>query len=342
MAQPIDFKAVRRDADFEIVLAAFDIALEKDGSHPDQWKALCPFHDDTNPSLKVNTAKNIFHCFACEAKGNVLDFVMELENVPVRTAASRVAEICGLSGGEPLRKAKRRKKPSQKIQAPPVATPPPKADTPVLASGSEDGEPYNPPLSFELKLKTDDALKVWLEARGIDYHAQKKFGLGRASKRSKTIGDRLAIPLHDKQGRLIGYCGRYADDNVPDDVRKYVLPKGFRKELELFNLHRVGENPDVLVVFESYFSVMRFARQVPSVSPFGRSISPTQVDLIRAIKPKKIIVIFDGDEPGRQGASQVSGELAQIAWVRKVPMGDGIKPHHLSWDDLRPILANLY
>jgi len=78
MATRIDFKYVRQHADIARVIAHFGIDLHQDGSKPEQMKGLCPFHEDTKPSLKVNTERNIFNCFACKAKGNVLDFV----NVP--------------------------------------------------------------------------------------------------------------------------------------------------------------------------------------------------------------------------------------------------------------------
>ncbi len=43
-------------------------------------KAKCPFHEDKNPSLSLSDEKNVFHCFGCGAKGNILEFVRRLEN----------------------------------------------------------------------------------------------------------------------------------------------------------------------------------------------------------------------------------------------------------------------
>lgn len=347
MPYDIDFKAVRRDADFETVLAAYDIELIKDGTKPHQYKALCPFHDDNNPSLGVNTEKNVFNCFSCEAQGNILEFVMKMDRLEARPAAIKIAQLCGLPGADaPERKRRGKGKPSAKPKAKPK--PPPAAETPAPVSppadeSKPDGNPYNPPLSFELNLELDDALKVWLESRGIDHHMMRDFSLGRASKRSKSIGDRLAIPLHDAKGRLVGYCGRFVGDELPDkDTPKYKLPAKFQKELELFNLHRIVGRPKVLVVFESYLSVMRFNRHVPCVSPFGRSISPQQVELVRAMRPERTVVVFDGDEPGRTGAASVAGALAGVCWVRTLALPDGVKPHHLDWDDLSERLKEVW
>ena len=96
----LDFSFVRENSDFTAVLTHYGI--EPTGSLP-QLKALCPFHDDTKPSLAVNTEKNIFNCFACDAKGNILDFVMLKDDLKPRPAGIKLAEICGIpqtSGGK--------------------------------------------------------------------------------------------------------------------------------------------------------------------------------------------------------------------------------------------------
>ena len=338
--QRIDFKHVRQHADFVRVLAAYNIDLTQDGSKPEQFKALCPFHEDTKPSLKVNTEKNVFHCFACEAKGNVLDFVMQMNDVSIRPAAQTVAELSGISptpGGSVSAKkpTKAKAKPAaSKRQAAP--------ETPASDTAEPDGETENKLLSFELKLTHPTELMEWLATRGIDQEVAETFGLGQVSARSKTIGGRLAIPLHNAGGELIGYCGRHIGNDVPEDVPKYILPKGFRKELELFNLHRLGGEDEYVVLFESYFSVMRHHGNVQAVSCFGRTISQTQIDLLYDAGCRRVLVAFDGDQPGRDGARDVAGKLAERFWTRVVSMPNDTKPHHLDWESLAPHLRSAW
>ena len=62
-----NFADIKRQATFEAVCAHYNLALVGHGA---QRSALCPFHNDTKPSLKINLEKKIFHCFGCEAKGN--------------------------------------------------------------------------------------------------------------------------------------------------------------------------------------------------------------------------------------------------------------------------------
>lgn len=347
MAPHVDFKHVRQHASFEAVAAAYNIDLIKDGPQDGQFKALCPFHDDTKPSLKINTTKKNFHCFACEAGGNILDFVRDMEGLgksELRPAAMKLAEICGISTSDkastkPARKPiKRKAKPPAPADAEPTSPlpTPPTAETP--SDEELDGVPYNRVLTFTLQTELDDELKLWLEGRGIDHHRQQEFGLGRASKRSKTIGDRLAIPIHNADGELVAYCGRYVGDSTPDDEPKYKLPPGFRKDLEIFNLHRAKEQPGSwLFIFESYFSVMRHHFGRPCISFNGRTASPEQIELVGEHfgDRRQVVIVADGDEPGRDGARTIAGQLADSFWVHLCDLPDGVKPHHLTNDELR-------
>ncbi len=69
----VDFKRVKGSATFEQVLEHYGISLKP--AKGDELVGLCPFHEDTKPSFRVNTKKRAFHCFGCDAKGNALDFI---------------------------------------------------------------------------------------------------------------------------------------------------------------------------------------------------------------------------------------------------------------------------
>ncbi len=56
--------------------------------------AVCPFHNDKNPSMKVDRR---FHCFACQADGDAIDFVSKLFGLPVRDAAIKLADDFGIN-----------------------------------------------------------------------------------------------------------------------------------------------------------------------------------------------------------------------------------------------------
>ena len=65
----VDFPHVRKNGDIVAVLTHYGVKLDGEGV---QRKALCPFHEEKRPSFNVNVEKRVFHCFACDAKGNVI------------------------------------------------------------------------------------------------------------------------------------------------------------------------------------------------------------------------------------------------------------------------------
>ena len=73
-----DIKAIRQQADIVDVMSRY-ITLEKKGK---DYKAICPFHDDHDPSLSISTDKQIFKCFVCGTGGNVFTFVQKIEKIP--------------------------------------------------------------------------------------------------------------------------------------------------------------------------------------------------------------------------------------------------------------------
>ena len=87
MPQPyIDFAFVKEHASFERVLEHYGLQIVGRGA---QRSVLCPFHRETKPSCKIDTAKKLWHCFGCDAGGNVLDFVAKLEESDLRGAATQ-------------------------------------------------------------------------------------------------------------------------------------------------------------------------------------------------------------------------------------------------------------
>ena len=58
--------------------------------------ALCPFHPDKNPSLNISQQKQVYHCFACGASGNVFTFVMEYDKITFVEAAAKLAFRAGI------------------------------------------------------------------------------------------------------------------------------------------------------------------------------------------------------------------------------------------------------
>jgi DNA primase len=140
---------------------------------------------------------------------------------------------------------------------------------------------------------------------------------------------RLCFPIHNEDGELIAYSGRWVEDDLPKDTPRYKLPKGFEKGRVLFNLHRVLKQgvPETVVIVEGFWSALRLhSAGVPVVSSFGASLSEAQADLLKDAGVKNCILIFDGDGGGRAGVEQALPILAARLFVRTIILAEDVKP----------------
>ena len=60
------------------------------------YKGLCPFHGEKTPSFYINTSKQIYKCFGCGEGGDVINFVMRIENLDFMDAVKLLANRCGI------------------------------------------------------------------------------------------------------------------------------------------------------------------------------------------------------------------------------------------------------
>lgn len=109
----LDFKAIKEKSDARVVLSHFGLLehLEERGAELLGW---CPFGEEhgKKDSFSMNVEKKTFQCFACKARGSLLDFVAKFRNIDLREAAQWVASMGGgavrdeKSGGRPYGKSK--------------------------------------------------------------------------------------------------------------------------------------------------------------------------------------------------------------------------------------------
>ena len=91
MYSPDLIDAVLKHADIVQVISAYIPVIKKGRS----YVAVCPFHDDTNPSMNISQEKQIFKCFVCGTGGNAISFVEKYEKIRFDEAVRKVAEITG-------------------------------------------------------------------------------------------------------------------------------------------------------------------------------------------------------------------------------------------------------
>lgn len=269
----VDFKQVREGVDILQVLDGYGIELRVKGR---QAQGFCPLptHEGQrrSPSFSVHLEKGIWQCFGCGAKGNVIDLTARMEGLdPVRKEDIRKTALLlqerFLGGESPS--GERESKPARKrvvIQAQSKCSEPEpelEAEPRPVNEAAEDDRPriVNAPLNFELKRLDPD--HSYLRNRKLTPETIAHFGIGFFKQR--MMKDRIAIPLHDAEGQLIGYAARIVDDAmIGKDCPKYLLSEErerdgtlfeFRKSLFLFNGFRLAAPVEGLIFVEGFFGV---------------------------------------------------------------------------------------
>ena len=330
----IDFKELRSKLSFEAVLKHYGVEVKRRGN---QHHGYCPLpnHDGkrNSPSFSANLEKGIFQCFGCGAKGNLLDFAVLMENgnpkdgKTLRNVAVELQKrFCLELGDAP--KDKPAEKPQPKAE--------PKSELPVVV---------NAPLGFELKEL--DAEHSYLLNRGFTPETIEHFGLGFCSR--GLLKNRVAIPLRDHLGELIGYAGRVVSDvEITEDNPRYKFPGTrerdgkileFRKTLFLYNGFRFKTPLDDLMVVEGFTGVWWLHQNgLPHViGVMGADCSERQAELIVSlVKPAgRVWLMPDGNEAGERCAEKVLRQVSPHRFVRWVKLSESKQPTDLSAEQLK-------
>ena len=326
----IDFSALKRQVSIKDVLARYGLLDGLQEKKPGRLVGPCPIHGGKNgTSFNVDLDKNVFHCFSQCGGGNVLDLVMKLERTDsIRTAGEKLADWFGLKF-ERSRRAGGSKTP-QMAPAPPAPTPSPPASTGIVT-------PSNPPLERPLRDLNPD--HPYLVARGLTIPTIREFGIGYCTR--GLMRGRIAIPIHDEEGRLVAYAGRAVEQTFAEKAGKYRLPDGFKKSLVLFNLHRViTRGVGVGIVVEGFVDVFRLHQAgFPNVvALMGSTLSEAQEHLLLA-HFDRLALMFDGDEAGAKCLREFYARLRRRAYLREIHLEAGEQPDSLSDDRIRELLS---
>jgi DNA primase len=336
----IDFKAVKTAISMEKLLDYYGL-LGRFKRSGDSLSGSCPIHKGSNPTqFRVSVSKNIWNCFGeCKHGGNSLDFIAKMEDVSIHAAALKAIEWFGLDPGAMAADSEEANgKPSMPPKA--AAASVPKPGSKPVAQTPEKVAP-NKPLKFRLdKLGRSHP---YLAERGLTQETIVDFGVGYCAK--GIMAERIAIPIHDPEGSVVAYAGRYPGD-PPGDTPKYKLPPGFRKSLELFNIDRSMKEPaeKPLVVVEGFFDCMKLhqhgCRKV--VALMGSTMSAAQEDLIRkhTNSQSRIIIMLDEDEAGQAGREDIAHRLARFAFVKihEFEKND-TQPEHLTAEEVERLFG---
>ncbi len=225
-----------------------------------------------------------------------------------------------------------------------TSDPPPKRQE--AARPNDDGNvTINAPLDFELKGL--DAAHPYLRKRGFTPETIESFSLGYCSR--GFLKDRVAIPLRENSGVLIGYAGRVVDDTlVSEENPKYRFPgkrerngiiHEFRKSTFLYNAHRISAPVEHLGVVEGFASVWWLFQAGISnaVATMGAACSVEQAKaIVSLVAPSgRVSVISDGDEAGIRWAESILIQIAPHRLIRWMKLKHGVQPTSLPASELK-------
>lgn len=350
-AEFIDFRELRKQLPIESVLKHYNVQLKVAGHRA---TGFCPL--PTHPrresgkrtaSFSVDLKRGLFNCFGCKAGGSVIDLALRLEGqnpddpASVRAVALKLVKTFRLNTRSPQHVAKALKRPM--VEQVERESSQPSTDEESI---DPDGIP-NAPLDFTLKL---DPAHPYLAKRGLMPDTIAHFGVGYCAR--GMLKDRIAIPLHDPQGQLVGYAGRLVDDHaISDEHPKYRFPGSherhgqrhvFRKSELLYNQHRLSRPVDDVIVVEGFVSVWWLHQHgyTNVVAVMGSSCSNEQrqhlLDLLN--EDGRLWIMPDEDEAGHALANDLLHHMASRRWCKWARLEPETQPTDLTGEDLAALL----
>lgn len=338
----VDFKAVKAAITMEQILERYGL-MDRFKRSGDSLNGPCPIHKGSSSTqFRVSTSKNIWHCFSqCKQGGNTLDFIAKMENVSIHAAALRAIEWFHL-GLETV--SSNADKTEEKLDTSQNGESEPPKPAPRKPEAAVDKSAPNTPLKFRLD-KLGREHPYLIQERGLTLETIIDFGIGYCAK--GMMGGRIAIPIHNSEGNVVAYAGRFPG-NPEGDTPKYKLPPGFRKSLELFNIDNAIKEPadKPLLIVEGFFDAIKIHQHGyhKVVALMGNTMSAAQEELIKkhTVFNSQIIVMLDENEAGRAGREDIACRLSKHCFVRVHEFDqEDMEPEHLSDDALADIVEGV-
>ena len=329
---PRTIEAVKERADIVDVVGEH-IVLKKKGR---EFVGICPFHDDSKPSLTVSPVKQFYYCFSCGAGGNSIKFLMELQRqsfseVVLELARKYQLPIETLDGPQQERFRKqlsRREKLHHALN---------------LAKGWFCSQLRLPEAANAYKYLTKDRglIEATLDDFHVGYAPDKWDGLlnhmqeveGLSTEILQAAGlivarkgggfydrfrNRIIVPIFDRQSRVIGFGGRTLDGSDPKYLNSPET-EVFEKGKHLFGLNKAASairKHDRAVVVEGYFDVIALHSSGidNAVASLGTALSGQQItQLCRCSESRRLVLNFDADGAGVRAANRAINEVETLA-----------------------------
>ena len=325
------------DEDVAQVRAATDIvaligehaALKRVGQ---RWTGLCPYHTEKSPSFSVNAEEGFYYCFGCQASGDAITFVRDMEHLDFVDAVRLLADRAGVQLHEDAEIGKDRKRRTELLDAMEKAVvwyherllraPDAGPARDYLRSRGYDGDVVR---QFRLGWAPDD-WDALSKALKLSDRVMTDSGLGFVNKRGRaqdSFRARVLFPICDPSGRPVALGGRILPPGQNRPVPERVEPKYknsqessiYSKRRTLYALNWAKQDiiaQGEVVVCEGYTDVIGFFQAgVPrAVATCGTALAEEHFTLLRNFG-RRIVLAYDADSAGQKATSRV------YEWERK-------------------------
>lgn len=301
---------------------------------------LCPFHREKTPSFSVSPSLQIFKCFGCGVGGNVIDFIMRIENLDFVDAVAHLADRAGLRMPEPTAAGAVVSEDKDVYYRMNVDAAKFFHRT-LLSDEGKTGLEYfkKRQLSMETIVKYGlgfapdgwNGLRDDLVKKGYTEEQMIKNGLASKSERGSVYDkfrNRVMFPIFDVRGRVIAFGGRVLDDSKPKYLNSPDTPV-FNKSKHLFSLNFAKTiQSKRLVLVEGYMDVIGLANHgIPfAIASLGTALTSDQARLLSKYC-QEVVVCYDTDSAGRMATLRALEVLRPFCEkVRVVSVDKGKDP----------------
>ncbi|MGC8605769.1 MAG: DNA primase, partial [Desulfomonilaceae bacterium] len=283
------------------------VELKKAGK---DYRGVCPFHGDKDPSFYVSPQKGIFHCFGCAAGGSVFNFIMRMENVSFVEAVKLLAQRSGITielEKSGLAKAGARERLYQALNLAHAYF----INSLKLAPAAQEylinrglSKEWIDFLTLGYAPDSWDGLENYLSDSGLSIRDAVSAGLLRQKPNGGNYDyfrNRIMIPIRSLSGDIIAFGGRALGDADPKYLNSPESPV-FRKKNILFGLDTAKDaikKNGFIILVEGYFDQisLRIRGIENVVAPLGTSLTSEHAKLVKRFT-ERVVTIFDGDEAG--------------------------------------------
>lgn len=312
------------------------IPIKKKSSYA--YVGLCPFHNDSHPSMQIHTGKQIFKCFACGAGGDAFKFVSDFEHLSFPEAIELLAKEAGFQlkpkQGGVNEKKEGDKELNQKIKASNEYALEVYHKYLLLHHGAKEARRY----LLSRKISAEMAKRYQIGYAPDDFHfldhllrnrypkeILEKTGLFSVNKQGETFDffrGRLMFPIINERNEVLGFGGRILSEDK--DQAKYMNTREtpiFFKSNVLYGLNYsrtlIYETKKVFVV-EGYLDVIACLEAgLGAVAPLGTSLTESHLRKLKRFD-SSVYFLFDGDGAGQKAAlkaCKMSLSLGIMAFV---------------------------